>query len=178
MHRWSLRLLQSSAQSPFPCLFPITAFSVRWKLMCQHSIMYVEQRQSCCPIEIIDVFGWHGRCNDRNYTVVASGADRMKALSQLTVYWQDGNALSAPVTFGSFYPERRMTGGMIQTWWLRPGQDGWEYGLAGSVASLYWHVVVSQLMLRSSAGILVKSAVRRDEFRHQSARFQSVTSVI
>lgn len=152
--------------------------------MCQHSIMYVECRQRSCPIDIIDVSGWHGRCNNRHYTVAVSAADRVKAPSQLVVLWRDWNALSAPVAFvsGSFLPEGRMTGGMIQTGWLRPGQDRWEFGMAGGGKLLYRHVVVSQWIPRSSAGILVKSAERRDvfriTFRRQSARFQSVTLVI
>lgn len=125
------------------------------------------RRQRSCPIDIIDVSGWHGQCNNRHYTVAASAEDRVKASRQLEVSWRDQNALSAPVAFGSssLSPVGRMTGGIIQTGWLRPGQDGWEFGLAGSVELLYRHVVVSQSIQRSSWGILVKSAERRDVFR-------------
>lgn len=141
-------------------------------------------RRRSWHIDIIDVSGWHGRCNNRHYTEAASAEDRVKASSQRVLYWRDQNMLSVPVAFGSssFPPEGRTTGGMIQTRQLRPGQDAWEFGLAGSGELLYRHVVVSQSIQRSSAGILVKSAERRDvfriTFRRQSARFQSVTLVI
>lgn len=36
-------------------LFPTAAVSIRWKLMCQHSVMYVERRQRSCPY-------WHNWC--------------------------------------------------------------------------------------------------------------------
>lgn len=64
--------------------------------MCQHSIMYVRCRQRRRLIDIIDVAGWQGDCNNRHYTVVAHS--REIALNQLAVPRRGQHELSLNVT--------------------------------------------------------------------------------
>ena len=62
---------------------PLATVTVGWKLMCQRSIMYVRCWQRRRLIDIIDVAGWQGDCNNRHYTVVANS--REIALNQLAL---------------------------------------------------------------------------------------------
>lgn len=58
--------------------------------------MYVKRWQRRCLIDIIDVAGWQGECNNRHYTVVANSIEI--ALNQLTVLCRGQNELSVTVT--------------------------------------------------------------------------------
>lgn len=58
--------------------------------------MYVKCWQRRCLIDIIDVAGWQGECNNRHYTVVANSMEI--ALNQLTVLCRGQNELSVTVT--------------------------------------------------------------------------------
>lgn len=64
--------------------------------MCQHSIMYVKCWQRKHLIDIIDVAGWQGDCNNRHYTVEANSMDI--TLNQLAVPCRGQHELTVTVT--------------------------------------------------------------------------------
>lgn len=75
------------------------------------------------PIDITDVSGRHGRCNNRHYTVVASGSDRARPARQPAAYRRDGNELSAACrTRPRLVPHLRDG---CQAGWFEPTWPGW-----------------------------------------------------
>ena len=64
--------------------------------MCRHSIMYVKCWRRRRLIDIIDVSGWQGECDNRHYTVVANSA--AIALHQLAALRRGQRELSATLT--------------------------------------------------------------------------------